>query len=1047
MSSTNRSGGTSAANEVLVPPAETVRACTDRQRRLTEYIRGHTGANIAVRLTQFVPTACVMPTSREKLVDSNNADFSPEEAERQVESVDADYLVLISTAPATTERLPISDQLTADRAQQFGYALHELGHIRYTAIAASASMIRERVEKGHQAFVKGIWNSCEDAAIENQLAVDQSQLAADRLEIVNRSISKPAEEFSPEHPIEFSFRDAIEAALYDRGIYNTGVNERLCDSEDEQFVFVGDADRQAFAVVDDSIDSLLGTILTTPNSIDRAEAVMDWWETELEPLLSPPEQDENEDQQQGAQTQSGSPSQDSAQQDRSRDSSESSMDQQGQENETQQDSHGENSDNYTGSGEEADQRPDPSEINTDQRQESPGSDTLEYPDIGGEKDADALEQPGEGEVEGLDSEGENTGSEGDAESSEEKGESESASDSDSETTQDSESNADSSSESKSSSDPSTSSESEPEREQMGGGGESEDSDSEGEAMAEGSKSPSEDDGSIDESTSETTDGGAGDSPSDNPDGSSGSGQEESNANTNGGEGATEDTSPDSSASNPWLGGDSTQTQSSLGSFGDSEDQSPADTDECPPESNDTPQDDSESKNEGTGSTAGSSSNERPEGESKEETDDTSSGGSAGRDSSDDPIELGDNPSTSGSSQSEEREDADESNQPTEESRTNESDKQDGDQGVEGNQDNGDQENDTQESEESTTPAPSPAHEGSDLESSDALDADRRGARNEADDSTPDESSLERDLEDAKKALENLNEDEEADGEGDGDEAADGGSQDSSQGDGGSGATPGSLDELSIMPTPDSSVADSLISERFQDAETDADYTAGALRKALKQNRRSGTRSGLTSGSFDRRRAAALARGEVNVFQVTQQGEEKKYDLVLILDRSISMRHAIGTAEDAMVRFAIACEDIGINVGILDFYQNEARLVKPFSVETQFVQSSLLSGDREGGTPLSDALNIGRELLDQRSNSPLVLIVTDGKPGDADAYQDVLSNTYGPVCGLTLCLERASGNIPERVSQNERFYDRHMYVHDTDKITDRLEQFAVMFNGL
>ena len=31
--------------------------------------------------------------------------------------------------------------------------------------------------------------------------------------------------------------------------------------------------------------------------------------------------------------------------------------------------------------------------------------------------------------------------------------------------------------------------------------------------------------------------------------------------------------------------------------------------------------------------------------------------------------------------------------------------------------------------------------------------------------------------------------------------------------------------------------------------------------------------------------------------------------------------------------------------------------------------------------------------------------------------------------------------------NERFYDRHVYVHDPDQLTDRLDQFAVMFDGL
>ncbi|EMA56241.1 vWA domain-containing protein [Halococcus thailandensis] len=188
---------------------------------------------------------------------------------------------------------------------------------------------------------------------------------------------------------------------------------------------------------------------------------------------------------------------------------------------------------------------------------------------------------------------------------------------------------------------------------------------------------------------------------------------------------------------------------------------------------------------------------------------------------------------------------------------------------------------------------------------------------------------------------------------------------------------------------------------------------------------------------------------MGAFSVRQPGDDKQYDLVMILDRSGSMRRHmhIDTAEDALVRFAIACEDIGINVGVVDFTQDEARLVKPFSVECEHVRESLLSKQYGGGTPLADALGLGRELLEQRRNSPLVLVVTDGKPGDADAYHDELAQSYAPVCGLTLVLDQPSGSVPEKVARNERFYDRHVYIHESSQLANRLDQFAVMFDGL
>lgn len=249
-----------------------------------------------------------------------------------------------------------------------------------------------------------------------------------------------------------------------------------------------------------------------------------------------------------------------------------------------------------------------------------------------------------------------------------------------------------------------------------------------------------------------------------------------------------------------------------------------------------------------------------------------------------------------------------------------------------------------------------------------------------------------------------------------------------------------------MPdTEGSNTADT--AERWGDAAADAEFVADALRKALKESRRDADRSGVTSGTFDRQRAGALARGDMGAFSVRQPGDDKQYDLVIILDRSKSMRRHIDTAEDALVRFALACEDIGINVGVVDFTQGEARLVKPFSVECEHVRESLLSKQYGGGTPLADALGLGRELLEQRRNSPLVLVVTDGKLGNADAYHDELAQSYAPVCGLTLVLDQPSGNVPEKVARNERFYDRHVYVHEPSQLADRLDQFAVMFDGL
>ena len=63
------------------------------------------------------------------------------------------------------------------------------------------------------------------------------------------------------------------------------------------------------------------------------------------------------------------------------------------------------------------------------------------------------------------------------------------------------------------------------------------------------------------------------------------------------------------------------------------------------------------------------------------------------------------------------------------------------------------------------------------------------------------------------------------------------------------------------------------------------------------------------------------------------------------------------------------------------------------------------------------------------------------------YEDELTQSFAPVCGLTRVLDYPSGDVPDRVARNERFYDRHIYVHDPAQLTDRLDQFVVMFDGL
>jgi hypothetical protein len=914
------------ADDVLAPPADIARASDERERRLTDYIRAHTGADVAVRLSPAVDTAFIAPTSEEALLETENADVSNAESKRLVSQIEADYLIVISTHPATLDRLPLTDQLTADRAQQFGFALHELGHIRYTAMAQVGTLLEQTIDEAHHDFVHELWNTCEDAAIEHQLAVDQSQIAADRLALTRQSLSRPADEVPDDAHRQYTFADAVDTALYDQGVYDTGTLDALCDPADPRFTFHSTADQQAYELVADDLRQLLAAVLSTPDSLERTERIIECWHTVLQPLIDPAHESHSA-------PDSTPPTGDDA----SSDTTTSDGVAQGETTTTTETSSGEESSTTdtdpTEEPADTPSRPPPSEITTERTHGTSHSDALEYPSLGEAEPADVLTPADQ-----------------------------SATDTDPTTHSSQQAAAD---ERSISTDGTGHDESPP----------ATPADSSTTDSSPQQPSSSHRTDPSDERTTDATAAGPGDDRSPSPH-SQGPSPRSDQADT-----ATPDdpeTSASSSSQQPRRA-----SQTTLDEFYETDPPAEPDdptlhraseTDETE-RSNDTEKRRGDSQTASTDDTAtsGTSDSTATETVSASETNETTSDGADATDSS-----------------------GDDGRHPTTEDSTEQTD------------------------DKQPTPAeslPTPVHTADQLERDAALTADQHAAHSEADRATPDSAALAHDLADVAEALEQLPD--------------------------GTGATPDSLDELELMPPCE----DRTDPHRWQVATASAAFVGETLRTALRESRRDAYQAGVTSGVFDRQRAGALARGDVNTFRVRQPGDEKAYDLVLVLDRSSSMSASIVTAEDALLRFALACEDIGINVAVIDFVHSTARLAKPFSVDCDYVRSSLLPGETGGGTPLADALGFARELLKQRANHPLILIVTDGKPGDSETYHDELAACYAPVCGLTLVLDRPAGHIPSTVADNEQFYDRHVYVHDPKQLDERLDQFAVIYDGL
>jgi hypothetical protein len=141
-------------------------------------------------LTPHIETAAVLPASVDALVDSDATDVDRERATRLIEGIDpaAEYLVLITTNPASLDRIPLNDQLTADHAHQFGLAFHELLHILKTSITTIGQLTADEVDAEYHQQVHDLINIVEDGAIEREAieGTNFSDNAEIRLELTRR---------------------------------------------------------------------------------------------------------------------------------------------------------------------------------------------------------------------------------------------------------------------------------------------------------------------------------------------------------------------------------------------------------------------------------------------------------------------------------------------------------------------------------------------------------------------------------------------------------------------------------------------------------------------------------------------------------------------------------------------------------------------------------------------------------------------------------------------------------------------------------------------
>lgn len=262
----------------------------------------------------------------------------------------------------------------------------------------------------------------------------------------------------------------------------------------------------------------------------------------------------------------------------------------------------------------------------------------------------------------------------------------------------------------------------------------------------------------------------------------------------------------------------------------------------------------------------------------------------------------------------------------------------------------------------------------------------------------------------------------------------------------------SIGDLDILPEPDTAAIPEI---DWAEIEQSAALVGDTLAKELQLDQQTAHRDGLSSGTtVNVKTAHRLAYGDPRTFTESLPGDEKDYFIVLVLDRSASMSPSyhqdntegkISVATNGIARFSLACEQLDIDIAIIDFYNNTPRLVKPPSVATEFAKEQILNTETGGRTPLSDALSLARVLVDSNSRNSLIISMTDDKPSDIDAVVSEIAASYTPICSLTIATDCEYGNPPEKADKLQTKYDQTTTVYEPSQLEIRLDELASLLS--
>lgn len=217
-----------------------------------------------------------------------------------------------------------------------------------------------------------------------------------------------------------------------------------------------------------------------------------------------------------------------------------------------------------------------------------------------------------------------------------------------------------------------------------------------------------------------------------------------------------------------------------------------------------------------------------------------------------------------------------------------------------------------------------------------------------------------------------------------------------------------------------------------------------LQRQLQEEQRGRIRRGLRSGRIEPRLLTRVKRQDPRVFRKREKPDEKDYVAVLVLDRSGSMGRDVKPAEEASTALAFALSSLGIETCVIDVGGRSPRLAKPFGIDVKESLAALLNAESGGSTPLSPALRIARERLQDRDELPFVIVLTDGAPNDETQYLEELSKCPFPVLGVYLNFGGSAD--PSSIDQSAALFDQRRIVTRRDALDTELKRLceSVMF---